>query len=193
MNNRVSPIGLRPRGFTLIETLVSVAIFSTVMVVALGALLSLSEANRRAELLSSATNNFDSAIDSMSRAIRTGINYHCGAGTLTATLDCTSAGSTQFAFLAATGNETVYQFGTIGCPNNVGCILRSTDGGASYASITSPEIFVKSLKFFGLGAFNTDNIQPRVVMLISGYVVVKGVQKSVFNFQTSVTQRFYDR
>ena len=130
------------RGFTLIEMLVSVAIFSVVMVVALGALLSLSEANRRAELLSQATNNFNSSIDSMARAIRTGSQYHCGTGTLTAVQDCASTHGTQFAFLPSgatlSSQVVVYKYNSgAGCPNSVaGCILRSQNGGSTFSAIT---------------------------------------------------------
>ena len=122
--------------------LVSVAIFSLVMVMALGALLALSEANRKAELLSSAINNFESSLDSISRAVRTGTLYHCGAGTLTVAADCAAAGSTQIAFLSASNQTTVYKRGTTECANGIGCVLRSTDGGSTFVSITSPEIVI---------------------------------------------------
>jgi prepilin-type N-terminal cleavage/methylation domain-containing protein len=181
------------RGFTLIEMLVSVAIFAVVMVVALGALLSLSEANRRAELLSSATNNFNSAIDSMSRAIRTGQNYHCGGGTLTLAQDCAASGSSEFAFLSATNQEVVYEFSTSGCPNSAGCILRSLDGGSTFASITSPELVVTSLMFYVIGSPKGDNIQPKVDMLVGGHIVIQGSQNATLSLQTSITQRLYDQ
>ncbi len=74
------------QGFTLIEMLVSVAIFTIVMVIALGALLSLSEADRKAQTINAAVNNLSFAIDSMSRLMRTGINYHCGSDTSTRAL-----------------------------------------------------------------------------------------------------------
>lgn len=194
------------RGFTLVEMLVSVAIFSTVMVVALGALLSLSEANRRAELLSEATNNFNSAIDSMTRTIRTGSAYHCGTGTLSTLQDCQGTSATQFAFLpngaSLSSQIVVYKFSSSGCPNNVaGCILRSQDGGVTYAAITSPEIIITSLNFFVVGApqgvqtFGSQSlsVQPKVEILITGYVTIKGGVTSNFNVQTSVTQRLYDQ
>jgi prepilin-type N-terminal cleavage/methylation domain-containing protein len=181
------------RGFTLIEMLVSVAIFSIVMVMALGALLSLSEANRRAELLSTATSNFNSSLDSMSRSIRTGSVYHCGTGTLTITADCAANGSTQFAFLSSAGQTTVYKLGTTECANGTGCILRSQDGGTSYMSITSPDINVTALTFYVVGSTSGDSVQPKVVMLASGSTSVKAGEQTQFNVQTSITQRIYDQ
>ena len=184
---------MKQRGFTLIEMLVSVAIFSIVMVMALGALLSLSEANRRAELLSAATSNVNSSLESMSRSIRTGSVYHCGAGTLTTTADCSASGATQFAFLSAQGQTTVFKLGTTECANGIGCIMRSQDGGTSYISITSPDIIITKLMFYVVGALSGDGVQPKVVMLSSGYTTVKAGEQSQFNIQTSITQRIYDQ
>lgn len=182
------------RGFTLIEMLVSVAIFSVVMVMALGALLALSEANRKAQLFSEAINNFQSSLDSISRAVRTGSEYHCGGGTYTTRQDCTLTPGTQLAFLSATGQTVVYKRGSSSgeCANAQGCILRSQDGGSSYLSITSPDIVVTSLQFYVIGAPLADGIQPKTVILINGYIVGKSDQKTYFDVQTSVTQRIYD-
>jgi len=176
------------------------------MVVALGALLSLSEANRRATLLSEATNNFNSAMDSMARSIRTGSQYHCGTGSLSAVQDCQATAGTQFAFLpygATLSNQiTVYKYSTVGCTNNVaGCIMRSQDGGSTFYAITSPDIVITSLKFYVVGSpigvqtigSQSLSVQPKVVILISGYVTVRTGVTSTFNVQTSVTQRIYDQ
>ncbi len=150
---------MKNRGFTLIEMLVSVAVFSMVMVVALGALLALSEANRKAQLLSEATNNFNSAIDSMSRTIRTGSMYHCGTGAVDQTQDCQSLSQDQFAFLpngaTLSSQVVVYKFSSSAseCPAGVaGCIVRSQDGGITFSSITSSDIVITSLQFFVVGA-----------------------------------------
>jgi prepilin-type N-terminal cleavage/methylation domain-containing protein len=197
---------MRTRGFTLIEMLVSVAVFSIVMVVALGALLALSEANRKAELFSEATNNLNSAIDSMTRTIRTGSNYHCGTGAVNQTQDCQSSSQDQFAFLpngaTLATQVVVYKRSSTGCPGDVaGCILRSQDGGVNFYSITSADVTITSLKFYVIGApvgiqtFGSLNlsVQPKVVILISGYVTTKSGFKSNFKMQTSVTQRLYDQ
>src|SRR5437868_2432209 len=87
------------KGFTLIEVLVSVMIFSIVMTVALRALLSMSESDRRAEAMKSVINNLNFALDSMVRDIRTGYNYHCGTSgadlSTPGTQDCAGAGAAQ--------------------------------------------------------------------------------------------------
>jgi prepilin-type N-terminal cleavage/methylation domain-containing protein len=69
------------RGFTLVEMIVSLAIFSVVAVVALTALMSIMSANRKAQTLQSAITNLSYAMESLSREMRVGINYYCSTGT----------------------------------------------------------------------------------------------------------------
>src|ERR1700754_1216176 len=103
------------QGFTLIEMLVSVAIFVSVMAIALGALLSMSESDRRAQTLKSVINNLNFSLDAISRTARTGTTYYCGALSASApvnsTRDCASSPSTGFAFKDASGQATKYCLG----------------------------------------------------------------------------------
>lgn len=199
------------RGFTLIELLVSTAVFTIVMVVALGALLSLSEANRKADILNSSINNLSFALDSMSRALRTGTNYHCTSGGILAEpKDCGAGGSsgitpgTYLTFLDADGIRVTYRFDnaqdeTSLCGQTAkpyGCIERSVNGGA-FLPLTMPEVIVTNLSFYVTGAeakssSSKDAVQPKVTILLNAYTSVKATQKSVFSLQTSVTQRIYD-
>jgi prepilin-type N-terminal cleavage/methylation domain-containing protein len=197
--------------FTLIEIMVAVAIFSVVMVVALGALLSLSVADRRAEAIKTATDNLNFAVDSMSRTIRTGTNYNCNTP---AGLDCASPGGNTLYFNPAGGGLMAYKLENMTTdPSNaaticnqsgtVGCIARETsnDGGITWtpwAAITAPEVVITNpnnilfyLRGSQIGA--ADNMQPILTILLSGYVQVTGLQTSAFNLQTTVTQRLYDQ
>ena len=198
---------LKPRGFSLIEMMVAVAVFAVVMTVALGALLSMSESDRKAQTLKSVINNLNFALDSMSRSIRTGTTYHCGlvsSENMAIAQDCdTPSPISLLAFLpaGALSNTTVYKLETAdaslcGQPaGKVSCIVRSTAGGASgtFAAITAPEVYIDTLNFFVKGSSPTDALQPKVTILMSGTVSVSGTQTSAFNLQTSVTQRLYDR
>ena len=69
---------LRTRGFTLIEMMVSLMIFSVVAVVALGAVIKIVSTNQKAQTLESAITNMNFALDSMSRDLRVGSSYVCG-------------------------------------------------------------------------------------------------------------------
>lgn len=194
--------------------LVSVAIFSIVMTMALGALLALSVADRKAETLKSSIDNVTFALDSMSRAIRTGQTYHCGDFSGTAAQDCTS-GSNMLTFLASNGIQTYYQLDTDNSVGNrcgqtaggtVGCIERkqTTSLGAlitDWTPITSPDVIIQNTEGFALfrvlGSYpgsSGNTIQPRVLMTVSGTVQVSATQPpTAFHMQTFVTQRIYDQ
>lgn len=189
-----------PRGFTLVEMMVAVAIFAIVMTVALGALLSMAESDRKAQTLKSVINNLNFSLDSMSRSIRTGQAYHCDAtqGTLSAGRDCSDTPANSLAYQPALGGTVIYRLETSSAtlcgqpPSRVGCITRSTDGGVSYGAITSSEVYINGLNFYVTGA-ESASVQPKVTILISGVVTVSGAQSSPFSLQTSVTQRLYDQ
>jgi prepilin-type N-terminal cleavage/methylation domain-containing protein len=197
------------KGFTLIELLVSVAIFSIVMVMALGALLALSIADRRAETLKSGIDNLTFALDSMSRSIRTGQNYDCGTVGSVAPANCAGGGN-YLAFLSSNGVETYYIFdaaqdGTSKCGQTTlpyGCIERSLsyDGGATWSTpipITSPDIVVQNVGslFHVTGALagSSDTIQPKATITVNATVQITATQTTAVHMQTSATQRIYDQ
>lgn len=193
------------RGFTLIELLVSTAVFTIVMVVALGALLSLSEANRKADILNSSINNLSFALDSMSRTLRTGTNYHCtSGGLLDNPLDCSgSTPGTYIAFLSAEKEKIAYCYDAAAkmikrqvIPAGSSSSLSTSCASTNFLPLTTPDVVITNFSFYVTGAetknSNGNTVQPKVTMLLSAYVSVKSTQKSLFNLQTSVTQRVYD-
>jgi prepilin-type N-terminal cleavage/methylation domain-containing protein len=64
-------------GFTLVEMIVSLALFSVVTTVAVGSLLSLITANQAIQAEQDVLSGVMFALDSMSREIRTGTQYDC--------------------------------------------------------------------------------------------------------------------
>ena len=64
-------------GFTLVEMIVSLAIFAIVVTVSVGALLVLVGTNQRLQSEQSVMTNLSFALDSMTREIRTGSYYYC--------------------------------------------------------------------------------------------------------------------
>jgi prepilin-type N-terminal cleavage/methylation domain-containing protein len=72
-------------GFTLIEIIVSLALFSVVVTIAVGALLILIASNRQLQNEQSVLSNLSFALDSMTREIRTGSNYFCDAENIQST------------------------------------------------------------------------------------------------------------
>lgn len=64
-------------GFSLIEMIVSLGIFSIIVTTAVGALLVLISTNQKLQGEQSVMTNLSFALDSMTREIRTGYNYYC--------------------------------------------------------------------------------------------------------------------
>lgn len=183
---------MNTQGFTLIELMVSVTIFIIVMTISLGALLSISTAERKAEAVKTLMNNLNFALESMTRTIRTGYDYDCGG-----TGDC--AGGTTFSFVSASGQSLVYCLGSENicnttCQSTDSCsILRSTDGGAVYYALTDPEVKIADLQFYLQGSTPGDGQQPRLLMTVSGRMDTNDKVPTEFKVQTSVTQRLYDQ
>lgn len=185
--------------------LVSTAIFTVVMVIALGALLAMSESDRKAQTLKAVINNLNFSLDSISRTVRTGTGYNCGSGGG----DCPNPpGGTYFSFTASDGTAVAYRLensvtdsgaGTV-CGQSVaiGCIARSVSGG-TWTAVTAPEVVISNLSFYltgslvGSTANGGDSMQPKLTILMSGYVQVTATQQTAFNLETSVTQRLYDQ
>ena len=121
------------KGFTLVEMIVAIALFAVVMLVAVGALLSLTGAHRKAQALQTVMNNLNISLDGMVRNIRMGTEYNCVGGTSTGlnTANCPSSpGGKVFTFTCnpqtsaciASGNRWSYAFDDGSSSNR--CVAR---------------------------------------------------------------------
>lgn len=180
-------------GFTLIEMVVSVALFAVVMTICLDVLLSLVAANRKAQALQSVMNNLNIALDGMVRNIREGNNFHCGAGPTTSLQDCPS-GATIFAF-EPYGNKSTdspWVLSYAQDANGVGHIYRSVNGQAPIA-ITAPEVSIDEMDFYVVGTAHGDTAQPKVIIVIKGSAGVAGTSaRTTFHIQATAVQRSLD-
>jgi len=208
------------RGFTLIEMIVSVGLFAVVMLICVAALLSLVDANKKAQAIQSVMNNLNVAVDGMVRSVRMGTNYHCGTDLsvtsgLPSPRDCVYPGESFFQFepfrdcsaqgTSCDSNGNVpptsyyYQVDTIG-GKAVGRLYRSTDGLQGIA-ITAPEVSIDSVKFFVTGSCpartgyscTPDDVQPKVLMDIKGRAgATKATIHTTFHIQATAVQRVLD-
>jgi prepilin-type N-terminal cleavage/methylation domain-containing protein len=69
----------RQSGFTLVEMIVSLALFSVVVTISVGALLVLIASNEKLQNEQSVMTNLSFALDSMTREMRTGSFYYCAS------------------------------------------------------------------------------------------------------------------
>jgi len=198
-------ISHKHRGFTLIEMLVAVSLFTVVMTISVGALLSFVDANKKAQALQSVMNNLNIAIGGMVRNVRMGSNYHCGStGALQDTQDCVYGGN-LIAFESFLGDPKNNADQWAYWVSN-GRLYRTRDSRATQLPITAQEINIDTFKVYVTGAVGTlngngDINQPKVVLVIKGTVGVPGTpglsgsQKKVrttFDIEATASQRRLD-
>ncbi len=185
------------KGFSLVEMLVAAALFSGVMIIAVGALLALVDANRKAQAINSVMNNLNFALENMSRNIRVGSTYHCEVtnsvpADVDVPKDC-SNGGLLFAFESSSGDtgtktdQIVYRI-------NGTRLEKSEEGGATgtFINITAPEVSIDNFSFYVDGTSLADNMQPRVVITLQGSAGETAKVRTEFNLQTTVSQRVLD-
>ena len=179
-------------GISLIEVLIATAIFSVVMVVSVGALISMNNSNKKAQTTRIVMDNLNFAMENMSRNLRIGTTYHCaiGTGIVTSPRDCSigsDASDSSISFFGHKGNQIIYRLNS---SNHQ--IESSIDAGLTYLPITSPELSVDNLIFYVVGAPAGDGKQPRVTIVISGTAVFSNGTQSKFQVETSASQRQLD-
>lgn len=188
------------RGYSLVEMIVAIGLFSLVMLVATGAYLSLIDLDRKARATNELVANLSFAVDSMARTLRTGTLYGCGTtggipgNNGTGGSPCSSA---SFSFLDANlGQRVTYKLladGTIGR-----CVGSPCSVDASFIALTDPRITIRTtspvgLTFYVRGIGTGDGIQPQVTVLIKGTMPSDskgGV--TPFTIQTSATERLLE-
>lgn len=182
-------------GFTLVEMIVGVFLFTVVMLVAVGALVSILDANRRAQSNKAVMNNLHFALESMTREIRVGKDYstkHQGGSDFNF-IDKDGC-SIYYGMIDADGDGTNEGVGrsVVSTVNPETC--TKTDTNDVYIPITAPEVTISSLQFYVYGTDpGPDTVQPHVIIIVRGSAGLTERTRVPFNLQTFVTQRFLDR
>lgn len=177
------------RGFSLIELIVASSVFIVVMVMSSGAVFTVFNSNQKSKNLRSVMDNLNLSLESMTRSIRFGRNYHCGSsGTISLPQDCSNNtnGANTLSVIDMDGNQITYSLS--------GGRIQRTKGSSTYY-LTSPEVTINSLTFrvYGSGTYTSgDRFQPQVIVVISGQVGLKTSTISAFTIETTISQRQFD-
>ncbi len=169
------------KGFTLIEMMTALSIFAIVMTVSMGSILGIFSANRQARSLQAVMSNLSLALESMSKEMRYGTNYHCGSGAVTTPQNC-AAGDTLMSFLSSENVQITYRLS--------GTTLEKQGGSGNFEPVTAPEVEIDSLAFYTLGAGTDNLLQPKVLIKVKAHTGDKN--QSSFTLQTLISQRLVD-
>lgn len=176
------------KGFTLIEIMVALSIFIIIVTVSMGSILGIFGANRKSDAQSTVMNSLNFAMETLSRELRYGWNYHCDSiGILTDPRSCPLSG----------GNEITFSTNLSGTTELVryivsnGVLQKSVNGG-SFIPVTPPTstLTVDSFIVFVDGAVVPPaTTQPRVLIYLRGRSGVGTRTVSQFALETVVSQR----
>ncbi len=204
-------------GFTLIEMLISLALYTVVVTISVGSLLVLIDGNTRVQGDQSVMTTLTFAMDSMTREIRTGRSYYCTSSntpgsTVFGTGDQDALFGTTSFNRCDNGNNSNRDFQGIsfveGGDSITGGDLRilyyfdksSADptqyklmrrvGNQPAESIISDGIVLSRVEFFVSGT-NPGDGQPTVTIIIEATETGSATDKP-FVLQTTITQRELD-
>ena len=186
------------RGFTLIETMIAVALFTVIVTIGIGAVLNSNNSYKKSQTVRSVLDNLSFIMEDMSRNIRLGSDYHCGnISNIETPQDCASP-SLTFALEGQNGvsRNTADQF-VYGITTDDGVnykIIKSIDSVVTSKTLTPSEVSIdpaaSGFTVIGSAPF-PDTTQPRVIIRLSGTVTYKDLV-SKFNIETTVSQRLID-
>lgn len=172
------------RGFSLIELIVSLGIFSLVILTVAGAYITLINIDQRTRASNQLSSSLAFAVESVARSIRTGTDYACDGGG-----NCPSGGS-SVSFVDSQGQPVTYLLrsdGTLGqCIGSGGCT------SALAVPLTDPRINIQALRFYVRGVGTSDQEQPRVTLSLAGTMTTDEGDVTTFSIQTGATQRIID-
>ncbi len=169
------------KGFTLIEMVISLAIFTIVALIAVGALLKIMDLNKKSLTMKTSINNLNFVLESMSREMRVGKNY-------TEVSNNSSGWEIRFQSPKPANEECYISYKYYSSLSTLRKAQRgdcSDTTGAFFADIISPDIKITN----SILIMNTSSGQPYAFFWFKGYTGLTEKEKTEFSMQTRVSQR----
>jgi prepilin-type N-terminal cleavage/methylation domain-containing protein len=161
------------RGFTIVELLVSIAIFALVTSVGVTVFLRSLRAQRSVVALISANDNASLAIEAIARELRRGRGFQ------------TSLSGTELSFVNAEQRNIDYRYDG---SDGVKAIMRRENSGAWYP-VTAKNIVVEEARFLVQDDFGGRPILPRITMAIKLGTKDRDILDVTTEIHTTVSSR----
>lgn len=215
MKNKVLSINNRElnQGFTLVEVMISIGLFTIIMVIGIGAILGVNITNRKTQSMRAIIDNMSFVMEDMARSMRLGDYFVCIEDSAPVVTDVYLAGSGQitqdgpgdlsFGPCSGISFEPYWDSYPTEPANQVAYYIDSEaiwkkEPTMSFNDmltnpITPSEINIDPDKsgFIVEGSDITDLRQPKITIVLVGTITLSGVSTN-FNMQTTVSQRLLD-
>lgn len=186
-------------GYTIIETMIAISIFSVIATAGTAALLNASVVHQKSQDMRSLIDSLSFIMEEVSRNVRTGYGYRCMATFSASSIEVpqSCASGRVIAFESAPGDDTstadqwVYKIEGSGSTYT---ISRSVDSGITWVQLNPAEVVLSSASGFsvlGAEAQPGNTQQPLVTIKLVGSITYKNVT-SPFSIETAVSQRLID-
>lgn len=160
------------KAFSLVETLVAVALFSIIAVSMVGTITTLIAESRKVRTQKVAMDNLNAALESIAREIRNGTD------------PVITNGNTRIQFEPERGDgDSATKSDQIVYTRSGTQIMRSLDGGSTWEGLTDPALTVSSLYFEQKNT--AAGAQPAVLITVVGQVGADAKTSSSFSLQTT--------
>ena len=174
----------RQRGFTLIEMMVSISIFTIVATLASGTFVIMAEAQRKAQSIKLVVDNVNFALDGMVIAMRTSKNYQVGC------LDGGSYKAVSFDYKDSSGTTKTTSYVIIGETLKKVDGVIDCDATNGFSVISEDEVDIDADKSgFVLSPPPPITFKPWVRLNLTGTAQSSQNNITEFNIQTFVSKR----
>ncbi len=176
-------------GFTLIETLVAVTLFTFVTFVALSSLFQMQALNTKLKITKSIYNNLYFTMDNITSEIKQGSNFENKNYNPPTPTDCVDKTCVAFDYLNIESTNSSESKGYY--LDDVNGSIKKYTGTQPVEIITSEDLKIETLKFIIEGnesySVNGESRQPSVKVIIKG--ITKKEPKIPFAIETFISQR----